>query len=173
MILITVIAMAASQPSMSEFRPGGASMWMYRAATDEMTDRVVSSATLQAADGSASLKVKCDSAVDRVVSIQFRSARYLGSGERLVSLRFDKQPVVTVTWETADKMVYERDALQVARIIDAMAISEKLMIRAFDFQNRPVDATFAISGPASKLAWQQVLADCHYPDSVAKAPSSD
>lgn len=160
-------ALALAQPSMADFLPGGASMWMYRSAADAMTDKIVSSARIDSEDGSASLTIKCDAAVDQVISIQYRTRKYLGSGERLVTLRFDKQPAINLHWETNDKFVYERDPSQVTRIVQAMASSERLMIRAFDFENRTIDAAFSILGSQSSNVWRKVFADCMYPDPIA------
>ena len=162
-MIAALLVTAAPQESLSKKDAA----WDYTSKTDPISDKKVSSAWIWSPDHTSRLSIRCDSAVEQVVSIQYSASKFLGSSSRPVTLRFDQLPPVTLVWRVQDRVVYESNEKQVANLAKLIATSSRLFIRAYDYNDQPVDAQFALSGGFSAKIAQAIFRDCGYPDPLA------
>ena len=152
---------AAVLATLSASMQQAASMWSITQSTDPATDLPIVSASVRSSSGAERLVIRCDGVGEPVVSVQFITARYLGGGEeRPVTIRFDQGPPMTFDWEYTSKGVYNRDEKLVRALGNLLARSNRVLVRAYNYEEQPVDGAFLVSGGEATI--RRVFAACNY-----------
>jgi hypothetical protein len=137
------------------------SNWVLIEKRDPVTDLRSASTAVLSTSGEERLVVKCDGVGEPVVSVQFITKKYLGgSNERAVTIRFNQAPPLTLDWEYTSKGVFNRDEKVVRSIANLIAKSEHVLIRAYNYEDQPVDGAFSVAGGESQL--RTVFRACGY-----------
>ena len=135
--------------------------WVYSEAKDAVTDLPTARAAVRSMDGSSSLVVKCDGAGEPVVSVQLIQPRFLGTGERKLTYRFDELPAVDLQADYTSKVAYTAYDGVVVPLAALLKGNHRVLVRAWDYRDQPVDVMFQVAG--GKEPVEKVLSTCHYP----------
>jgi hypothetical protein len=120
-------------------------------------------------DGGTRLALGCDDTSDRkTIRILIRFNFYVGdavpgriAGGRDIIYRFDERPPVEARWYSHDnEITAEAGRTDPLRFLREMKASTILRVRAFDPDQRPVDASFSYFDPTSTI--ESVLVRCGY-----------
>lgn len=122
---------------------------------DAITDRVSATATLRA--DRDRLVVGCDPSRVRRLWISVDAARWFWPGNAFngslpLTYRFDSQPARRMMWSVRDRRATLVGIDRVRRFINALAASERLVIRARDLEGAPFDIAFDIVDAAPAIA---------------------
>lgn len=153
MTLISLLAVAQSLATSGN--------WVLTEKVDPVTDLRSASASVSSINGDDRLVVKCDGVGEPVVSVQFITKRYLGgSGDRPVTIRFNQAPPLTFDWEYTSKGAFNRDEKLVRSVANLIAKSDQVFVRAFNYEEQPVDGSFVVTDGESSL--RTVFRACGY-----------
>jgi hypothetical protein len=112
-------------------------------------------------DGNATLRLRCDSGKEKVVSVQMFTKTALGGPpDRPVTFTIDGGTPMGSNWEFVDKGAYVRDDMAVTTLTTAIATAKTIKVHTTTATSEPIDATFA--GPSSAEPVKTVLAACGY-----------
>lgn len=135
--------------------------WTLSETRDAVTDLPVASASLRSISGSERLVVRCDGAGEPVVSVQFLPRRYLGiSGSRSVTVRIDELPPVETEWERGSQGTFNREPEVVRSLANLIARAHRVVVRAWNYENQPIDGIFQVAGGEPRL--RRVFELCGY-----------
>lgn len=151
--------------------------WRYRETIDPITDARVPSARTGAIVGEGQFVFACNGP-DRLLSFQFLTRRYLGGrDESEVILRIDDGAPIIDSWERRSGGTFIAQPRRVVEIAQDLADGRRLAVRAFDFEDQPIDAIFNIEGARATI--NSVLAACDLPtlgaghDSAPSTPAPE
>jgi hypothetical protein len=115
-------------------------------------------------EGNGRLAVRCDTSVEKVVSVQFAPIGMdIGASPppgRPVSLTIDDATPLIANWEFPGRGTFEREDGAVTTIVSALVHARTIKLHTLDATGGPIDATF--DGPASDAGVVQVLRACGY-----------
>ncbi|THD34536.1 MAG: hypothetical protein E7773_15240 [Sphingomonas sp.] len=112
-------------------------------------------------DGNATLRLRCDSGKERIVSVQLFTKTPLGGPpDRPVTFTIDGGTPMGSNWEFVEKGAYVRDDMAVTTLTTAIAGGKVIKVHTTTAQGEPIDATFA--GPPSAAPVTTLLAGCGY-----------
>jgi hypothetical protein len=112
-------------------------------------------------DGNATLRLRCDSGKERIVSVQLFTKTALGGPpDRPVTFTIDGGTPMGSNWEFVDKGAYVREDMAVTTLTTAIAGGKVIKVHTTTAQGEPIDATFA--GPPSAAPVTTLLAGCGY-----------
>ncbi|MDQ8755417.1 hypothetical protein RCO27_04170 [Sphingosinicella sp. LHD-64] len=154
-MFLTALALATAMPP----RP-----MMAEVSRDPITDQVRARAVLN--DNRNQLIVACDPTRYRGMRVMLRFPSWFDrgnifSGVRPFTYRFDANPPRRFNWHIQDDTATLTGRRKVESFVQWLSSSERLVIRARDVEERPVDLSFRIAGAAPALA--QVREACTQP----------
>ena len=143
--------------------------WSLTEGRDPITDLPTASASSRSESGKDRIVVRCDGVGEPVLSVQFISDRYLGgSDERNVTLRFNDLAAIDSLWEYTTKGAFNRNRRTVGSTAALLSQDGQLRVRAWRYDDQPIDAHFILKGGAEKIA--KVFNACGYPVPVPGRP---
>jgi hypothetical protein len=130
------------------------SNWSVAVRKDPITDREIGSASLMSVDGRSRLSFACNGIVEPVLSLQFRSADFLGVTPNAVVVRVDQGDILPATaWDYQDRFAYTSDPAWLSlfeQVIDAN--EHRIVIRALDYNDQPHDGIFVSKNAGKAMA---------------------
>jgi len=126
---------------------------------DPVTDLKGAAASVHSTDGRSHLLLTCDvTEQGRDLSLQFKANQYLGSDANAVQLRADADPPMENYWSFYGRIAVLAPDSEVRPALQKIRGASRLYVRAFDFNQQPVGASFDIAGASEAIA--TVLAAC-------------
>jgi hypothetical protein len=136
--------------------------------TDPTTGKKAMAAYANAKDGSARMTVRCDTAVEPVVSIQVRTRMPLDAAEdHPVAVKFDGADPITANWEFPGKAMLTSNPATVTSLISGLVKAQTVSITS---GTGPSMVTTVFDGPSSPDGIKAVLAACGYEIGVVPPP---
>lgn len=112
-------------------------------------------------DGKARLVVRCDTATDKIVSLQFiPRAGFPAATPRPVSINVDDGGWLGTNWQFPGSGAFVSDDVVVTNLTAMLAHARSIRVRAIDPAEGTVEAVFA--GPPADAPLRTVLAACGY-----------
>ena len=142
--------------------------WNFDQGIDAITDQQGALAGIPSADGKAILALQCDHKTEgRPMFFQLRPGvgRHF-SGWFEVTMRVDRQEPFSYRWYWAGAAGLVADPGQVKRIARALVGGDRLLVRALDYNDQPVDMEFEVAKPSEVFA--RVFLACGQPDFLGK-----
>lgn len=134
-----------------------APQWSYKEATDA-DGKKSATAMIQAADGTGRLVVRCDTAVEPIVSIQYLPRPSIPAAvSSQVIVTFDETKAEIQYWEFPGKGAYLAEAYDVYMIASQIATAKTIRV-ATQSGELPVQSEFA--GPGSDAMFRKVYETC-------------
>ena len=135
--------------------------WTFEVVSDPITDQQTGRAWVDAPEGR--VFIKCDKPGSGTVYAAIAPDRPLGyEGPELkypdVVWRADKGEPVDQQWKFFNDVGFTQSRQDAQRFMDAIAMSEHLAIRVFDYEGQPVDMAFDTNGAAEAEA--KVISVC-------------
>lgn len=153
LLAVTLLQTAAAQ---------AAPEWTYKEATDA-NGKVSAVAQVRAADGSGRLVVRCDTAVEAIVSIQYIPKPALPAMDRhTVTVTFDDAKAEFSDWEFPGVGAYRGEPFDVWIMVNAIAGSTKSVhVMTDNDKGESVQSYFV--GPGGDAMFRKVYAACGFP----------
>lgn len=150
--VIWSLALASADPSSASAKP--TSNWRSNIRVDAILDREEGSVSIIGADGRTRFHVACNGRTDKTLSLQFFPDGYLGSQPRNVIVRVDGgPPISTYSWLYVGDGAYTVNETLIATILGQITDgTNKIVVRAYDFENQPHDGVFTSVGGRSEIA---------------------
>lgn len=160
MILFLALALQAAAPAAT---PAAAppAPWTPRMKADPATGAQSGSVSAMSVEGNGRLVIRCDRAVENIVSVQFSpTPPFSAATPRPVSIQIDGAAPLGANWEFPGRGAYVADDAIVTTLTTAIAHGRQIKVHIIDPANNVVDATFA--GPPSEAPIKQVVEACGY-----------
>lgn len=142
--------------------------WTAVSRTDATTGATATSAAAFADDRSGRLVVRCDKAVEPVVSVQLRTKAGLAAADdHIVSISVDGGTPIALPWEFPGVAAMNRVVTDVTQLTLAMSSAKQITATTTD-GTTPVTLSFV--GPGSGTGIKDVLAACGYQLGVVPTP---
>lgn len=141
------------------------SNWRVTLRVDPIRDREEGSAWLFSVDGKSRLSVACNGLDDRTLSMQFIPRGVLGSQARQVIVRVGSgEPIPTYSWLYVRPGAYTTNPNLLAAIFSQISDdTQRIVIRAYDYQNQPLDGVFMSTGGRSQISKIEKLCEAEVP----------
>lgn len=147
--------------------PAAPTPWTAVSKTDAASGKTAVSARALSKDGQAMMSVRCDTAVEPVVSIQVRSRTPLATGpDQQVLVRFDAGQPVTSNWQFPGGAMLTSSPQIVTALTTQLVKAHLVEIVAGE---GPLSVTYAWDGPGSADGIAAVLTACGY--ELGKVPT--
>jgi hypothetical protein len=128
---------------------------------------VATSSSAWSTDNSARMVIRCDTASEKIVSLQFiPKAGFVAALPRPVSINVDDGGWLGTNWQFPGNGAFISDDVVVSNLAVMIAQGHSIKVRVIDPDGKPVDAVF--NGPGQAPV-RQVLAACGY--AYGQAPS--
>lgn len=153
-----LLAIALLQTAAAQAAPE----WTLKEATDA-NGKPFAVAQIRAEDGSGRLIVRCDTAVEPIVSVQYIPKPQLPAMERhTVTLTFDDARAEFSDWEFPGAGAYRGEPFDVWIIVNAIADSKKSVhVMTDNDKGESIQSWFI--GPGNDAMFRKVYAACGFP----------
>jgi hypothetical protein len=161
MLDLLALALLQTAPA-AQTTPAGPPQWIFRENTDAATGKKAATAFIRAADGSGRLIVRCDTAAEPIVSIQYIPKPALpASDSKLVTVTFDEGKAEMAGWEFPGQGAYYGEPISVFLMAQQVAAAKKIRVTTENPEGMVVESLF--TGPGSDAMFRQVYAACGFP----------
>lgn len=159
MLSYLLLALLQAAPAQA---PAETPAWTFHESTDATTGKKSATAFVRAADGSARLIVRCDTAAIPIVSIQYIPKPPLAASDPMsVTVTFDESQAEIGPWQFPGAGAYVGDGVTVFQIADKIAKSKTIRVTIVKPDDSVAETTFV--GPGDDAKFRQVYAACGFP----------